>query len=318
MTGVGSPFVSVVTPFYNTVEYLAECIESVLAQEYANWEYLLVDNSSTDGSTEVAASYAARDPRIRFVRYEAHLPQIPNYNRALRLISAESQYCKMVQADDYIAPTYLQETVRVAQADPRVGIVTSYYMNGSALHGMGLPYPIERFDGRDVGSRQLRDGISVFGSQTVPLFRSSIVRERTPFYSETALHADTEACFEILREWDLGFVHQVLAYMRAHGDSITSGIMSFNPDLLDRLIQIERYGSFCLTATELRALRHRQWGAYRRYLGASWLRRREPMFWKHHQDGLASIGQSLPRLALPWYALRAVVAFAAHRVCGLF
>ena len=48
------PLVSVVTPFYNTADYLGECIESVLRQTYENWGYVLVDNCSTDGLSEIA------------------------------------------------------------------------------------------------------------------------------------------------------------------------------------------------------------------------------------------------------------------------
>ena len=76
--------VSVVTPFYNTAAYLAECIESVLAQSYSEFEYILMDNCSTDGSSEIAATYAYRDPRIRLIRCSQFLPQLPNYNRAQR------------------------------------------------------------------------------------------------------------------------------------------------------------------------------------------------------------------------------------------
>ena len=84
------PLVSVVTPFYNTAAFLPECIESVLAQTYDNWEYILLDNCSTDGSTEIARKYAADEPRIRYVRNDELLPQVPNYNAALALISSES------------------------------------------------------------------------------------------------------------------------------------------------------------------------------------------------------------------------------------
>ena len=65
MSAGPSPLVSVLTPFYNTAPYLAECIESVLAQTRGDFEYLLVDNCSTDGSDDIAAGYAARDPRIQ-------------------------------------------------------------------------------------------------------------------------------------------------------------------------------------------------------------------------------------------------------------
>jgi len=96
-----SPFVSVVTPFYNTREYLTECIESVLRQTWVNWEYVLVDNCSTDGSSAIAESYASRFPgKIRVIRTSSFLSQVQNYNFALSCISRQSKYCKMVQADD--------------------------------------------------------------------------------------------------------------------------------------------------------------------------------------------------------------------------
>jgi cellulose synthase/poly-beta-1,6-N-acetylglucosamine synthase-like glycosyltransferase len=71
-----SSLVSVVTPFHNTVGYLEQCIKSVLSQSHGAFEYLLCDNCSTDGSTEIAERYAARDSRIRFMRFEELLPQV--------------------------------------------------------------------------------------------------------------------------------------------------------------------------------------------------------------------------------------------------
>src|ERR1700739_3466819 len=105
------PLVSVVTPFFNTAPYLAECIESVLAQSYTHFEYILLDNCSTDGSSEIAASYAS-DPRIHLIRCTEFVSQLPNYNRALKKISNSSVYCKIVQADDWIFPECLQLMVR--------------------------------------------------------------------------------------------------------------------------------------------------------------------------------------------------------------
>ena len=67
---VTKPFISVVTPFYNTQKYLAECIESVLRQTYQNWEYILVDNCSSDGSSEIAARYASQCDKIRVIQTE--------------------------------------------------------------------------------------------------------------------------------------------------------------------------------------------------------------------------------------------------------
>ena len=64
MATAAQPFLSVVTPFYNTQAYLKECIESVLGQSYRNFEYILVDNCSNDGSLDIAEYYAKRDSRI--------------------------------------------------------------------------------------------------------------------------------------------------------------------------------------------------------------------------------------------------------------
>lgn len=82
------PSVSVVTPFYNTDAYLAECIESVLSQTYTNFEYILVDNKSSDRSLEIAKHYAARDARVRIVQNDSFVSQLENYNGALRRIRA--------------------------------------------------------------------------------------------------------------------------------------------------------------------------------------------------------------------------------------
>jgi len=59
----GQPLVTVLTPLYNGEKYLAECIESVLNQTYLHWNYVIVNNCSTDGSLAIAASYAAKDRR---------------------------------------------------------------------------------------------------------------------------------------------------------------------------------------------------------------------------------------------------------------
>src|SRR5713101_6628853 len=93
------PLVSVVTPVYNGEKYLAECIESILAQTYQNWEYIIVNNCSTDGSPAIAQAYAKKDARIRIHNNHEFVGMIQNHNIAFRQIALESKYCKMVHAD---------------------------------------------------------------------------------------------------------------------------------------------------------------------------------------------------------------------------
>jgi glycosyltransferase involved in cell wall biosynthesis len=110
-------------PFYNTARYLAQCIESVLTQSYSEFEYILMDNCSTDGSGEIAEIYARRDPRIRLIRCSEFVSLLRNYNRALMEISDPSQYCKIVQADDYIFPQCLELMVQAFDQSGSIGLV---------------------------------------------------------------------------------------------------------------------------------------------------------------------------------------------------
>src|SRR5262249_7532694 len=98
------PLVSVVTPFYNTEPFIAQCIESVLVHQYTNFEYILVDNQSTDGSGEIAEMYAKQDRRIRLLRTPQFLTLLNNQSFALQHIDAESAYCKIILADDWLYP----------------------------------------------------------------------------------------------------------------------------------------------------------------------------------------------------------------------
>ena len=116
------PFVSVLTPVYNGEDYLEECIESVLAQTFRNFEYIIVNNCSTDRSREIALKYAVRDPRIRVHDNETFVGVIDNHNIAFNLMSPRSAYCKVVSADDFIAPEYLKEKLAFGKAHPSVGI----------------------------------------------------------------------------------------------------------------------------------------------------------------------------------------------------
>ena len=203
---ISPPLVSVVTPVYNTESYLKECIESVLKQTYQKFEYIIVNNCSTDRSGEIAEEFAKNDSRIRIQHYSQHLDQLENYNRALELISPASKYCKIVQADDIIYPDCIKEMVDVAADNPTVGIVGAYYLAGRNVQGDGLPFPSFVTSGRLVCRMQLMEGYFFFGTPTSILIRSDIIRNNMPFYDVSALHADTEACYRVLKDHDFGFV----------------------------------------------------------------------------------------------------------------
>jgi glycosyltransferase involved in cell wall biosynthesis len=288
------PFVSVVTPFYNTSDYLRECIESVLAQTYENFEYLLVDNQSTDGSAEIAREYAERDPRIRVSRNAEFVDQVPNYNGAVRQVSPAARYVKIVQADDCILPECLEKMVAVAEAHPSVAIVSSYYLMGRNVFGIGIEWPRECIPGRVASRLHLIENRFLFGTPTTLLYRADLVAKRKPFYSEISLHEDTELCHEVLADSDFGFVHQVLSYTRVGNGGILNAIETFHWQLLDFYVILKKYGRKFLSPRELEDRTRAVRADYLQILGESALLRREPAFWQYHERGLATVGEVLP------------------------
>jgi glycosyltransferase involved in cell wall biosynthesis len=278
-----TPLVSVVTPFYNTAEFLAACIESVLAQAYTNFEYILLDNCSTDGSREIAEQYARTDSRIRFFSPSEFVDQVPNYNRALGLISPESRYCKLVQADDWIFPNCLSEMVQVGESDPRIGLIGGYALYETDVYLDGLPYPSVHTPGRQLARRILLDGLAVTGTPTNLMVRSEIVRARSPFYDETCPIEDAVIIYHVLEQWDFGFVHQVVTFTRRANSGLMSSIGTYNPSLLVRLMAAHRHAQPFLTREELRTLQATVDRDYLYYLGESVLRLRDRRFWEFQE-----------------------------------
>jgi glycosyltransferase involved in cell wall biosynthesis len=283
-----TPFVSVVTPVYNGEKYLRECIDSVIAQTHTRWNHVIVDNCSTDRTYEIASEYAARDARIRVHRNEKFVRAVANYNNALRQVSPESKYCKVVAADDWLFPECLERMVALAEAHPTVAIVGAFQLAGHNVTTEGLPLPVTR--GIDVSRMQLLGGPYVFGTPTSVLFRSDIVRSRDPFYNESNLHADDEACVEALEHNDYGFVHQILTFRRLHDDSLTTLSQRLNthtPGLLHLLV---RHGAKYLTPEELKARIEEVLHDYYQLLGADLLKGRDQEFWQFHRRKLEELG----------------------------
>lgn len=304
----GQPFVSVVTPFYNTADYLGECIESVLSQTHTNFEYLLVDNQSTDGSAAIAAEYAAKDTRIRVIRNAEFVGQVANYNGALRHVSADARYVKMVQADDCIFSECLERMVAVAELHPTATIISSYYLTGATVCGSGVEWPNECIPGPIASRLHLLHGRFLFGTPTTLMYRADLVRSRVPFYSESSLHEDTELCHEVLADSDLGFVHQVLSFNRVGNGGILTALESFHWQILDFYITLRRVGALSLSSEELADRIKTVRSEYLRLLGECAVLGREREFWEYHQKGLATVGESLPsRLTLAPVVARALL-----------
>lgn len=304
---------SVVTPFYNTADYLRECIESVLSQTYSDFEYLLVDNQSTDASASIAAEYAAKDKRIRVIRNREFVGQVANYNGALRHVSSDARYVKIVQADDCIFPECLTRMVAVGETHPAAAIIGSYYLSGARVCGGGIEYPLECVPGRTASRLHLVEGRFLFGTPTTLMYRADLLAKRQPFYSESSLHEDTELCHEVMAHSDFGFVHQVLSFTRVGNSGILTKLETFHWETLDFYLTLQKCGPLFLSPEELASRISELRGEYMRMLGESTLLGRDPEFWAYHRAGLATIGESFPsRVALAPQVARALFKAGVH------
>ena len=125
-------FVSIIIPVYNTKDYLSRCIESVLNQSYFDFELLLVDDGSTDGSGEICDSYSKKDSRVRvFHKENGGVSSARNYG----LDQASGEWVYFVDSDDELLPGGLQ--VLVDSVDDDIDIVMGGYekceLNGEVV-----------------------------------------------------------------------------------------------------------------------------------------------------------------------------------------
>jgi glycosyltransferase involved in cell wall biosynthesis len=130
------PAVSVVMPAYNAEKYVAEATESILKQTFSDFEFIIVDDGSTDDTGQILAEYAARDDRIKLLRNE-HGGVAAAANTACH--AARGRYIARMDADDISAPTRLEEQFRFLQAHPEVGVLGS---NIEELHEGGKIGPV--------------------------------------------------------------------------------------------------------------------------------------------------------------------------------
>lgn len=103
------PLISVIIPVYNVSQYLSQCIQSVLAQTYRNFEIILVDDGSTDDSSKICDTYAERDSRIR-IKHQNNGGVSSARNEGLQL--AQGKYITFVDADDWVENDYLAELLK--------------------------------------------------------------------------------------------------------------------------------------------------------------------------------------------------------------
>ena len=299
------PLVSVVTPIFNGGKYIAQCIASIQNQTYENWNYVIVDNCSTDDSYEICSSFARSDSRIKVKKNSSFVSAIENHNIAVESISPLSKYCKLVSADDWIFPHCLESMVQLAESNPSVGMVASYCINAHGVHVCNIPLDRNVFDGRSICRLFFMGAIDSFWLPTSVLYRSDCVRGTKPFFPGTAPSDDLEACLRLLSHTDFGFVHQILSFERIHEETISADVKRINSYLLDRIRIMKEFGNLYLNPHEYsEQLDLLLTTYYDNVLAAGFFNMRNQQFWNTHAVRLKELGYPLVSQRLLWSIFR--------------
>jgi len=164
-----SKLVSIVMPAYNCEDYIAESVESILAQTYKNWELVIVDDCSLDGTGDIAAKYALEDKRIRFFSMERNSGPAVVRNKGIE--ESRGQYIAFLDSDDLWTPRKLETQIRMMQERKSLFCFSSY----TPFRSRDLPLTIVCAPVTIGYNRMLRG--SVIGCLTV-VYDASIIGKR--------------------------------------------------------------------------------------------------------------------------------------------
>ena len=130
----GKGMVSVIVPFFNAARFFWETVESVLGQTYDDWELILIDDGSTDASTEMARDWAATNDRIFYLEHPGHENRGASMARNLGIQEARGEFIAFLDADDIWLPDKLERQVEIMSRHPEAAVVfggTKYWYSWS-------------------------------------------------------------------------------------------------------------------------------------------------------------------------------------------
>ncbi len=209
---MSQPAVSVLIPSYNHARFLPATLKSVFDQTFTNYEIVVVDDGSTDGSVELLGSYGTR---IRLFT-QSNCGTYPTLNRCI----AESRGCYLaiLNSDDLWAPTKLEKQVALLEAQPQVGLVHTdgrfIDAEGQVLAGNPLGFEWPRTPSGNIIEALVRCNKIIASSVLV---RRECFERLGGFREDLFGSGDWEMWFRIALEYDIAFIDEPLTFYRVHG-----------------------------------------------------------------------------------------------------
>ncbi len=222
MTTAQHPLISVCLPVFNGAEFLQGAIESILRQSLSDFELIIKDDGSNDGSVAIIERFAGQDKRIRFKKNLERLGLFQNYNACIK--AATGKYIKLYAQDDLLEPDALQRMALVLEHSRDIALVTCATRiideEGQELERR-IPFAEDNtLKAEEVIRANLILLTNWIGEPSCTMFRA----EHAGSGLNPALYhwGDADYWFRILQHGDLYFTKDVLCSFRRHRDSTTS------------------------------------------------------------------------------------------------
>lgn len=252
--------VSVIVPVYNIEQYLATCLDSILAQSYTDFELILVDDGSTDKSPEICDLYSNLDSRVKtFHKTNGGVSSARNFG----IEASEGEWIAFVDGDDYIVPEYLESLVSAIQSQ-EVGMVSCnlLFLN---LDGSTTKHPffrIETYSTDTIRNKFFSDETvktQFYGPYNKIIKRSIIGNIR---FQDFALGEDILFIFELLGRMSYITVIPLIGYqyIKRHSSATTAKFSIKRLEYVNAahaIINIARtYSEYVLLEAQIWTIRH--------------------------------------------------------------
>ncbi|TLU84245.1 MAG: glycosyltransferase [Chlorobium sp.] len=226
MVMLDRPYVTVTIPMYNNARFIEETINSILAQSFSDFELLVYDDNSTDGSYEIAKSFS--DSRIRIYRNDVNLGPEKNWNKAIS--SIRGKYVKLVCGDDILYPECLEKQVAVFEDPVNTGLsLVTCQRTIIDPEGKVLIKKVNFVDeGRkapvEVVRKMIRMGTNIIGEPVCGLYRADLIDKLSGYSAIIPYTIDLDFWLQILKHGYLYVIDESLCAFRISDLSWSSRI----------------------------------------------------------------------------------------------
>jgi glycosyltransferase involved in cell wall biosynthesis len=214
--GLSLPEISVLMPTYNYASYLPEAIESVLAQDFRDFELLIVDDCSSDDTAGVVKPFCGRDARVQFAVNPSNLGMVNNWKKCLE--QSRGQYIKFLFGDDKLSdPRALGKMIALLRANPAATLAASarnILDEKSNVIDIVRPLPGGCHNGRKIIAECLNENANLIGEPSAVMFRKKDAG--SGFEEKYRQIVDIEMWFHLLEKGDLACTREPLCAFRQH------------------------------------------------------------------------------------------------------